>query len=211
MEMLSKAFERIEHNLTVGIEPRLEPHPREPSAGELLDRYERAAARAARLAKVTGILAAVALLAYIGYRIYVYQTKEPGDYLRDARQAESQGPSQAIAAYEALIGRFPDSSEAVTARQRINEIRRRLDQERRRATFRAKDNSDALRAQTAYAHFKRAEEVAAKGNLEHAIRIFRMVRDIYFDTQWGPRADARLQAAEEELKARKTKHPSPEP
>jgi tetratricopeptide (TPR) repeat protein len=210
MEMLSKAFERIEHNLTVGIEPRPDPIAREPSAGELLDRYELAAARVARVAKVIGTLAVVALFAYVGYRIYIYQTKEPGDYLREARQAESKGPSQAIAAYEALIGRFPASGEAVAARQRINEIRRRLAEERRRATFNAKDKQDEFRAQTAYAHFKRGEEVAAQGNLEHAIRIYRMVRDIYFDTPWGPRADARLQAAEEELKARKKKRPAPE-
>ena len=164
------------------------------------------------MAKITGIVAAVALVGYIVYLWLDYRGRTPGDYLGKARAAESQSESEAIAAYEALIERFPSSDEAIHARQRINAMRQRMAAERRRnAALRVPDNTKSSRADIAYTHFRRAENVAKTGDLEHAIRIFRMVRDTFPDTPWGPRADARLQAAEEELAARQKNPPDPEP
>ncbi|NQT86494.1 serine/threonine protein kinase [bacterium] len=212
MEALATAFERMEHNLTRGTEPRPDPRPRERKASEVADQYERAVARVVRWAKIAGIVAAAALVVYLGYRWNHYTNLTPSDYLREARAAEGESDSSAIEGYEGLIERFPDSDEAVAARQRINAIRQRAAEARaRNSGFLAADSTASSRSEIAYTHFKRAEQVAAAGDLEHALRIYRMVRENFTDTPWGPRADARLQALEAELKARKDQAPTPEP
>jgi len=212
MAVLAATLERIERNLTRGEEPLPEPRRREPSASEVADHYEQAVARLVRWAKIGGVVAIAALVLYAGWQWKNYRERTPGDYLRRARSAARESDSDGIAAYESLIERFPDSQEAVEARQQINAIRSSAAQARQRASgFSAVDNTASSRSQIAYTHYKRAEQVAADGDLEHAIRIYRMVRENFTDTPWGPRADERLHALEAERKALQEPGSPPEP
>lgn len=210
MTLVADALEHIGRNLGADASAVGEPEARrEPTASELLDRYERAAARVARWGKRVVILAVAALLAYFGYSIVAYYRLTPADYWREARALEAESKTEAAGAYEALIRRFPSSPEATAARQRLAALEAEGSWRQPKASFggRAAEQAAALRAQTAYLHYQRAERVAEAGDIEHARQIYRMVRTAFADTRWGIRADQRLQ----ELDARYPTPPTPAP
>jgi hypothetical protein len=208
MAFLASAFEHIERNLTGEELPAPRPAVREPSAATIADRYERTAARLGTWAKRLAALAALALLAYVAYRAGAYLRRGPADYFRDAQALETSDEPGATRAYESLLKRYPGADEAEQAKARIAALRERA-RERERAAKSAiielapRDNTAAVRAQVAYAHFRRAEDEAKKGRVEHACEIYRRVREQFADTPWAARADARLHDLEAKLPPKK--------
>jgi hypothetical protein len=83
---------------------------------------------------------------------------------------------------------------AVEARTRVNALVERY--ELGKQPLLAEQARHAMRAEMAYLHFRRARQAADQGRVEDARRIFRLVCDYFPDTQWAPRADARLQELE---------------
>jgi len=195
MAMVAAALEHIEQNLA-GELPDRPRGPSELTSTELGERFERSVARVARWSKRIIFIAAGLVLAYVGWRVVAYLRLRPADYLAEAKAFEAADEARAIGAYEALLKRFADAPEAAVARERLEVLRE--NERRRRAAAPAlhigpPDHSAALRAQTAYIHLRRAEEQAKAGEIEHARRIYRMIREHYADTPWGARADQRLQ------------------
>jgi len=127
--------------------------------------------------------------------VAVYLRATPADYFAEAQALEPTDHRAAINAYEALVRRFPEAPEAGEARDRINTLVERY--EIGRQPLLAKQARHAMRAEMAYLHFRRAREAAEKGRLDDARRIFRLVCDYFHDTEWAPRADARLQELEQ--------------
>ena len=199
MALVAAALEHMAENLSTERPDRVRV-PRELTSTEVGERYERSLARVVFWSKRLGALAAALLVAYVAWRIAVRLNRGPADYWREAHALEATDEAKAVAAYEALVKRFPEAPQAAEAESRIQELRAR--EQRRRAAavpFRIgpQDNSARLRAQTAYEHFRRAENQAAAGEIDHARRIYRMVREHFADTPWGARADQRLHELEQ--------------
>jgi len=209
MDMVAAALEQIQRNLAEHVEP--EPADDGPSSAELARRYERSAARVGFWAKRVVALALLVLVAYVSYRAALHLRRGPAACLREARALEAKDESRALAAYRALVKRFPESPEATEARSRVETLREReLERAAEAAkafTTRVVDQSAALRAQTAYLHFRRAQQEAEAGRIHHAREIYRRVREHFADTPWGARADERLQ----ELEANTPLPPQPDP
>ncbi len=197
MAFVADALEHLWQNMSSDASsPREKASPAEPTASELLDHYERSAARVARWGKRLVVLAVAALLGYFGYRMIAYYRLTPADYWREARTLEAESKTEAAGAYEALIRRFPSSPEATVARQRLVALEAEGVWRQPKGgsiVGRAGEQAASLRAQTAYLHYTRAEKVAEAGDVEHARQIYRMVRTAFADTPWGARADQRLQ------------------
>jgi len=199
MAMVADALDHIGQNIAADASaPAGRKGERKLSTAELTERYERVANRVLRWGRRLAALAAAVALAYLGYRLVAYMRLGPADYLRAAQALEASDTPGAIGEYEALVGRFPQSPEAANARARI----RALNEEERKRQGKPPDiagqseSARALRAQIAYLHYRRAEKQAEAGDLEHARRIYRMVRDCFPDTLWSVQADRRLQGME---------------
>jgi len=206
MALVANTLGRMERNLAA--QPEEEPGAPELSPDEMARRYERAVGRIAFWGKRLVLLGAVILLAYVVYELAAPVWRDPADYLREAHALEASDAQEAIAAYEALIERFPDEPEAEEALARIDALR--ASQQRAKPSvikFRPDHNTVILRARTAYEHFRRARSEVEKGRIEHAKQIFRMVRDRFPDTPWAARADARLH----DLEAKTPPAPEPPP
>jgi hypothetical protein len=193
MGLLANAIENLRRNLA---DERRERRPREleETATERADRIERSAARTMAWGKRIAAVVALAVAAYLAWRLAGYLRASPADYLREARALEATDHRAAIATYEALIERFPDAPETAEARLRINALVERYELGKR--PLLAEQARHAMRAEMAYLHFRRAREAAETGRLEDATRIYRLVCDYFPNTQWAPRADARLQELE---------------
>jgi len=201
---VASALEHIARNLA-GEEPAPpEPRPRPSSAAQAVEQYERVAASLATWAKRLAVLAAVALLAYIAYRVGAHLRRGPADYFREAQALEEKNEDAAADAYQALVQRFPDASEAEQAQARVNAIRERQRAARANVLdLGARDNTAIVRVEMAGRHYRRAEDEAKRGRVEHACEIYRMVRDQFAETPWAPRADARLQELEAKVPPKK--------
>ncbi len=196
MAMVADALEHIGQNIAADATAPASKEPRrELSSAELTERYERIAGTVIRWGKFVLALAALALLTYGGYCLFAYLTRTPASYLRAAREAENGDKAEAARDYEALVARFPASPEAVVARERIRAIdaELRLQGKGRPAAGESESaTTRAIRAQIAFEHYRRAEKQREAGEVEHARRIYRMVRMCFSDTPWGTRADQRL-------------------
>lgn len=195
MALVADALEHLWRNLAGDAAECERPAPRELKTSELIERYERSAARVARWGKRGAAAAVAALVAYFAYAIIAYYRLGPADYLREAQALETESKTEAAGAYEALIRRFPKSPEASRARERIQAIEAEVRLRQPAGgpiTAGADERAARLRAQTAYIHYTRAERVAQAGDIEHARRIYRMIRTAFSDTQWGVQADQRL-------------------
>jgi len=194
MGLLANTIESIRRNLA---DERRERRPRklEETATECADRIEHSAARTIAWAKRIAVVVVLGVAAYATWRIVAYVRTTPADYLLEARGLEGTDHRNAIAAYEGLIKRFPDAPEAIEARGRVNALVERY--ETGTQPLRAEQARHAMRAEMAYLHFRRAREAAEKGRIADARRIYQLVCDYFSDTQWAPRADARLQELEQ--------------
>ncbi len=197
MGLLANAVERIRRNMA---DERAERRPRalEETATEHANRIERSAARTIAWLKRAAVLAVLAAAAYATWRVVRHARTTPADYLREAHRLEDTDHRAAIATYESLIERFPDAPEAGQARRRVNSLVER--HEVGRQPVLAEQARHAMRAEMAYLHFRRAREAAERGRIADATRIFQLVCDYFPDTQWAPRADARLQELEQTLR-----------
>ena len=204
MGLLANAIERLRRNLADEGKPT-RPRELHETATEHADRIERSAARTVWWIQRAIAVAVLAAAAYVTWRVVAYVRTTPADYLREARRLEDTDHRAAITAYEALLTRFPGCREAPEARQRMNAIIERT-QAGRGPLFGAAARH-AMRAQMAYMHFRRAREAHDQGRLDDARRIYRLVLDYFADTQWGPRADARLQELERAAKPPTTAPP----
>ncbi|MBM4041536.1 MAG: serine/threonine protein kinase [Planctomycetes bacterium] len=207
--LVADALDHIAANITGDASAGRKASAPQPSTAERIEHYERVAARVARWSKRVGLALAAALFAYLAWRVVAYWRLTPADYWRDAHALEAAEPNEAIAGYEALISRFPDSPEAVSARERIRAIHaeERLRQGKTALPSGVRDPSGPVRTQIAYMRYSAAEAAAEAGRIEDARRIYRMVRQAYADTPWGARADSRLQ----ELDQKFPKPPEPPP
>ncbi|MFW6108719.1 MAG: protein kinase domain-containing protein [bacterium] len=189
MGLLANAIERLRRNMA---DERRQRPPRhlEETATERADRIERSAARTIAWLKRIGALAALVLVAAIAWRVVAHLRTGPADYFRRAQRLEASDYETAVETYEALIRRFPDSPQAVQARQRVNHLVEQY--ELGSQPLLAEQARHAMRAEMAYLHFRRAREAAERSETEQARRIYEFVCDHFSDTQWAPRADARL-------------------
>lgn len=189
MGLLANAIERVRRNMA---DERRQRRPREleETATERADRIERSAARTIAWLKRVGAAVALVIVAAIAWRVVAYVRTGPGDYLRRGQRLEATDHKAAIDIYEALIHRFPDAPEAAQARQRVNHLIEQY--ELGTQPLLAEQARHAMRAEMAYLHFRRAREAADGGEVEQARRIYEFVCDHFSDTQWAPRADARL-------------------
>jgi len=192
MGLLANAMERIRRNLAG------EQHPRGTTTGfhdraatRRAERLERAAARYFAWARRAALLALAALVAYAGYRLVAYLRTGPDDYLRRGQAVEAIDHRAAIDTYQTLLRRFPQAPQAAEARGRIKTLAERT--QSGRGLFLGAAARHAMRAEMAYLHFRRARAAAEEGRPDDARRIYRLVCDHFADTQWAPRADARLQ------------------
>ena len=194
MGLLANAIETLRRNLA---DERRERPPRrlEETATEHADRIESAAARTIAWGRRVAAVIVLALTAYAAWRVTVYLRATPADYFAEAQALEPTDHRAAIGAYEALVRRFPEAPEAGEARDRINALVERY--EIGRQPLLARQARHAMRAEMAYLHFRRAREAAEKGRIADARRIYQLVCDYFPDTQWAPRADARLQELEQ--------------
>ena len=206
MGLLANAIERLRRNLA-GEAQAPRPRKLEQTATEVADHIERSAARTVWWLKRAVALAVLAVAAAIAWRVVAYVRTTPADCLREARRIEDADSRAAIAAYEALLDRFPGSGEAVEARQRMNALIERT--QSGRGPLLGAAARHAMRAEMAYLHFRRAREAAELGNRDDARRIYTLVCDYFADTQWGPRADARLQELDQIGKRPATAAPPP--
>jgi len=207
MAMVADALDHIAENIAAEpTRPSLGSRGRELSPAEAVERYERAAAGVARWTRRATALVAAALLAYLAYKAVAYWLLTPADYWREAEALEAGDKARAASRYDALVRRFPDAPEAAKARARLDAIREEERQQQAKIAPRGGGDA-AIRAQIAYLHYRRGEKQAEAGELEHARRIYRMVREVFSDTPWGARADSRLQ----DLDLRLPRPPEPPP
>jgi tetratricopeptide (TPR) repeat protein len=193
MGLLANAIESLRRNLA---DERRERRPRglEETATQRADRIERSAARTLRWAKRLVAVLVLAAAACGAWRLAAYLRATPGDYMAEARALEAGNYRAAIDTYEALLRRFPDAPEAGEARDRVNALVERY--ELGKQPLLSEQARHAMRAEMAYLHFRRAREAAERGRTEDAKRVYQFVCDHFPDTQWAPRADARLQELE---------------